>query len=122
MVVVGAGGAARALAFGAASRGALVVVANRSMGRAEELAAACGPSARAVALESIGALPCLAKAVCLLACLPACACLLAGLCRLLGAAMRPISQLMTGMRRGLHLPHFHRTVPPCVLSCKSWVR
>jgi 3-dehydroquinate dehydratase/shikimate dehydrogenase len=39
-VVVGAGGAGRALAFGAASRGARVLIANRSRARAEELAAA----------------------------------------------------------------------------------
>lgn len=40
VVVVGAGGAGRALAFGAASRGARVVVANRTLGKAQELAAA----------------------------------------------------------------------------------
>jgi len=40
VVVVGAGGAGRALAFGAASRGARVVVANRTLAKAEELAAA----------------------------------------------------------------------------------
>ncbi|KAF8061413.1 bifunctional 3-dehydroquinate dehydratase/shikimate dehydrogenase [Scenedesmus sp. PABB004] len=39
-LVVGAGGAGRALAFGAASRGATVLIANRSRARAEALAAA----------------------------------------------------------------------------------
>lgn len=40
VVVVGAGGAGRALAFGAAARGAgCVVIANRSKSKAEELAA-----------------------------------------------------------------------------------
>ena len=39
-VVVGAGGAARALAFGASERGARVVVVNRTRSRADELAAA----------------------------------------------------------------------------------
>jgi 3-dehydroquinate dehydratase/shikimate dehydrogenase len=39
-VVVGAGGAGRALAFGAASRGARVLIANRGHERAEALAAA----------------------------------------------------------------------------------
>jgi 3-dehydroquinate dehydratase/shikimate dehydrogenase len=40
VVVIGAGGAGRALAFGAASRGARVVVANRTLDKANELAAA----------------------------------------------------------------------------------
>lgn len=39
VVVVGAGGAGRALAFGAAVKGARVVVANRSVAKAQELAA-----------------------------------------------------------------------------------
>ncbi len=40
VVVLGAGGAGRALAFGAATRGAgVVVIANRSRERAEQLAA-----------------------------------------------------------------------------------
>ena len=42
VVVVGAGGAGRALAFGAAAKGAQVVIANRSLGRAQELAAQVG--------------------------------------------------------------------------------
>jgi 3-dehydroquinate dehydratase / shikimate dehydrogenase len=40
VVVVGAGGAGRALAFGAASRGARVIVANRTLSKAKELAQA----------------------------------------------------------------------------------
>ena len=39
VVVVGAGGAGRALAFGAAVKGAKVVIANRSLPKAAELAA-----------------------------------------------------------------------------------
>lgn len=39
VVVVGAGGAGRALAFGAAVKGASVVIANRSVQKAQELAA-----------------------------------------------------------------------------------
>lgn len=39
VVVVGAGGAGRALAFGAAARGAKVVIANRSVQKAADLAA-----------------------------------------------------------------------------------
>jgi 3-dehydroquinate dehydratase / shikimate dehydrogenase len=53
VVVVGAGGAGRALAFGALSRGAEVIVANRTVGKAEELAAALGPGARGVALSAV---------------------------------------------------------------------
>mmetsp|Transcript_20931 Transcript_20931/g.45776 ORF Transcript_20931/g.45776 Transcript_20931/m.45776 type:complete len:609 (+) Transcript_20931:186-2012(+) len=41
-VVIGAGGAGRALAFGAASKGAKVVIANRNRERAEALARAMG--------------------------------------------------------------------------------
>lgn len=44
-VIIGAGGAARALAFGAASKGAHVVVANRNRERAEQLIAALGKTA-----------------------------------------------------------------------------
>jgi 3-dehydroquinate dehydratase/shikimate dehydrogenase len=54
-VVVGAGGAGRALAFGAAAKGARVLIANRSGARAEELAAAVGPSAAAVPWEDLQA-------------------------------------------------------------------
>ena len=46
VVVVGAGGAGRGLAFGAAFEGANVVVVNRSFERAEALAKACGGVAR----------------------------------------------------------------------------
>ena len=55
VVVVGAGGAGRALAFGAAARGAHVVVANRNVARAEELAAALDPGAvaKACSLEAL---------------------------------------------------------------------
>lgn len=42
VVVIGAGGAGRALAFGAADRGAKVVIANRNRERADQLAAALG--------------------------------------------------------------------------------
>ncbi|CAI7838809.1 unnamed protein product [Closterium sp. NIES-54] len=44
-VVVGAGGAGRALAFGAKERGADVIITNRSYGKAEALAAAVGGTA-----------------------------------------------------------------------------
>ncbi|CAI5475355.1 unnamed protein product [Closterium sp. Yama58-4] len=44
-VVVGAGGAGRALAFGAKARGADVIITNRSYGKAEALAAAVGGTA-----------------------------------------------------------------------------
>ena len=60
VVVVGAGGAGRALAFGAASRGAArVVIANRSVERARELAsslllsAPSGVAAEGVALDDV---------------------------------------------------------------------
>lgn len=53
VVVVGAGGAGRALAFGAATRGAKVVVANRSRDRADALAQALGGSARACSWEDL---------------------------------------------------------------------
>jgi len=57
VVVLGAGGAGRALAFGAASRGAHVVIANRSLTRAEELATAlrayAASGARGVCLEDV---------------------------------------------------------------------
>ncbi|CAI5471588.1 unnamed protein product [Closterium sp. Yama58-4] len=44
-VVVGAGGAGRALAFGAKAKGADVIITNRSYGKAEALAAAVGGTA-----------------------------------------------------------------------------
>ncbi|KAL2620382.1 hypothetical protein R1flu_000587 [Riccia fluitans] len=44
-VVIGAGGAGKALAFGAKVRGATVIVANRNFQRAQELAALCGATA-----------------------------------------------------------------------------
>ena len=45
VVVVGAGGAGRGLAFGAAFKGATVIVVNRSYDRAVDLANACGGTA-----------------------------------------------------------------------------
>jgi len=54
-VVVGAGGAGRALAFGAAAKGARVLIVNRSAARAQELAAAVGPFAAAVPWEELQA-------------------------------------------------------------------
>lgn len=45
VVVVGAGGAGRALAFGAASRGAHVLIANRNFERAQSLASMIGCTA-----------------------------------------------------------------------------
>ncbi|KAH9552617.1 hypothetical protein CY35_09G075800 [Sphagnum magellanicum] len=50
-VVIGAGGAGKALAFGARERGARVVIANRNFGRAKELAAAVG--GEAIQLEKL---------------------------------------------------------------------
>jgi len=51
VVVIGAGGAGRALAFGAKFKGANVIVANRSVERAQALADACG--GRAVSLDDL---------------------------------------------------------------------
>ena len=51
VVVVGAGGAGRGLAFGAKFKGADVIVANRSLDRAQALATACGGVA--VTLEAL---------------------------------------------------------------------
>ena len=51
VVVVGAGGAGRGLAFGAKFKGAEVIVANRSLERAQALAEACGGTA--VSLEQL---------------------------------------------------------------------
>ncbi|KAK9818289.1 hypothetical protein WJX72_010136 [[Myrmecia] bisecta] len=53
VVVVGAGGAGRALAFGASDRGAQVVIANRNRARAEELAASMPGGAEVVDLEDL---------------------------------------------------------------------
>lgn len=53
VVVVGAGGAGRALAFGAAARGARVVIANRSVQRAQQLAEALGQLAAACSLDKL---------------------------------------------------------------------
>ena len=50
-VVIGAGGAGKALAFGAKAKGARVVVANRNLGRAQQLAAEVG--GEAVPLEAL---------------------------------------------------------------------
>ncbi|KAF6260878.1 type I 3-dehydroquinase-domain-containing protein [Scenedesmus sp. NREL 46B-D3] len=52
-LVVGAGGAGRALAFGAASRGARVLIANRNKARAEALAAAVPGGAAVVDWEEL---------------------------------------------------------------------
>lgn len=52
-LVVGAGGAGRALAFGAASRGAEVLIANRNKARAEALAAAVPGGATVVDWEQL---------------------------------------------------------------------
>lgn len=54
-LVVGAGGAGRALAFGAASRGATVLIANRNKARAEALAAAVPGGATVVDWEQLQA-------------------------------------------------------------------
>ncbi|KAI8473685.1 MAG: type I 3-dehydroquinase-domain-containing protein [Monoraphidium minutum] len=54
-VVVGAGGAGRALAFGAAARGARVLVANRSVERGAALAAAVPGGAGVVSWEALQA-------------------------------------------------------------------
>lgn len=51
VVVIGAGGAGKALAFGAKFKGANVVIANRSVERAQALADACGGTA--VSLEDL---------------------------------------------------------------------
>ena len=51
VVVIGAGGAGRALAFGAKFKGANVIIANRSVERAQALADACGGTA--VSLEDL---------------------------------------------------------------------
>ncbi|GLC40828.1 hypothetical protein PLESTF_001042000 [Pleodorina starrii] len=53
VVVIGAGGAGRALAFGAATKGARVVIANRSRDRADQLAAALGGSATSCSWEDL---------------------------------------------------------------------
>ncbi|MEW5318268.1 MAG: hypothetical protein WDW38_009501 [Sanguina aurantia] len=53
VVVIGAGGAGKALALGAVSKGATVLIANRGFERAQALAASIGPAARAVPWESL---------------------------------------------------------------------
>lgn len=53
VVVIGAGGAGRALAFGAAAKGARVAIANRSRQRAEDLAAAIPGGARVLDLDQV---------------------------------------------------------------------
>ncbi|KAI3438702.1 hypothetical protein D9Q98_001122 [Chlorella vulgaris] len=53
VVVVGAGGAGRALAFGAAAKGAKVVIANRSVQKAADLAAQLDPPASACSLDEL---------------------------------------------------------------------
>lgn len=54
VVVLGAGGAGRALAFGAASRGASVIVANRTAEKAVALAEQLQPAGRGVSLADLG--------------------------------------------------------------------
>jgi len=54
VVVLGAGGAGKAIAFGAAERGANVIVANRNLERAEQLVKSV-PGAQAVSLEQVSA-------------------------------------------------------------------
>ncbi|KXZ55471.1 hypothetical protein GPECTOR_2g1020 [Gonium pectorale] len=53
VVVIGAGGAGRALAFGAATKGAKVIIANRNRERADALAAALGGSASSCSWEDL---------------------------------------------------------------------
>lgn len=53
-LVVGAGGAARAVVHGLVSRGLAVTIANRTQARAEELAGAFAPKARSIAWERRG--------------------------------------------------------------------
>jgi 3-dehydroquinate dehydratase/shikimate dehydrogenase len=53
VVVIGAGGAGRALAFGAASRGAKVIVANRTADKAKQLAEQLHPKGLGVSLEEL---------------------------------------------------------------------
>lgn len=53
VVVLGAGGAGRALAFGAAARGARVMIANRNRARAEALAAAVPGGAEVVDWDAL---------------------------------------------------------------------
>lgn len=53
VLVLGAGGAGRALAFGALQRGAKVIIGNRSRGKAEDLAAALGGTTRVVSIDDV---------------------------------------------------------------------
>jgi 3-dehydroquinate dehydratase / shikimate dehydrogenase len=56
VLCIGAGGAARSLAYGALARGAAsVVIANRSVEKAQTLASEIGPAASAIALAGISA-------------------------------------------------------------------
>jgi 3-dehydroquinate dehydratase/shikimate dehydrogenase len=55
VVILGAGGAGRAVAFGAIARGARVVVANRTAERAEELVRQLGSDAIGASLASVSA-------------------------------------------------------------------
>ncbi|CAM6118829.1 unnamed protein product [Calypogeia fissa] len=52
-VVIGAGGAGKALAFGAYARGAKVIVANRTIARAQALADQLGPNASAITMDQL---------------------------------------------------------------------
>lgn len=53
LLLLGAGGAARAIAFEAVGRGAAVTIANRTYERAQSLAAACGAAALPLTVEAI---------------------------------------------------------------------
>lgn len=53
VVVIGAGGAARALVFGALDKGARVIIVNRSLHRAEKLAEAAGEGASVASMEDL---------------------------------------------------------------------
>ncbi|CAM6127337.1 unnamed protein product [Calypogeia fissa] len=52
-VVIGAGGAGKALAFGAYARGAKVIVANRTIAKGQALANQLGPNAEAITLDQL---------------------------------------------------------------------
>ncbi|KAL0035402.1 hypothetical protein WJX77_005085 [Trebouxia sp. C0004] len=53
VVVIGAGGAGKALAFGAAHKGAKVIIANRTVEKAEALAAQMQGGAQAISLDQL---------------------------------------------------------------------
>lgn len=57
VLILGAGGVARAIAFALHAAGARIVIANRTRARAEDLAAAVGPGCRALDLEEAREVP-----------------------------------------------------------------